>query len=266
MPADEARRNHRQQYRKLSGFDAEVEREQRPHAVAGRQAELDQRPGNGGAVNETKACRKPEQSAVNHRHEIVEPREHHARCYPGFDHSRRRREQSRRRERKRQCVRQRERGCHDSGVGERDPEAGCGLPFLAATTHDRRQKEAAKKQHVIPPCPDVPDAGAEVLDEHGQAARPGRVVAQHALLRCEQAAVATAKVEIEEAPMQRVDVEQQLVAQAEADRLVRALSDQRKTCVAAVAVIGNLQTLDRQLAIVLIAAHRETAQRVIRDP
>ena len=66
--------------------------------------------------------------------------------------------------------------------------------------------------------------------------------------------------------MQCIDVEQQLVAQAEADRLVRALSDQRKARVAAVAVIGNLQTLDRQLAIVLIAAHRETAQRVIRDP
>jgi len=41
----------------LSGFDAEVEREQRPNAIAGRQAELDQRAGNGGAVNETRSSR-----------------------------------------------------------------------------------------------------------------------------------------------------------------------------------------------------------------
>jgi hypothetical protein len=43
--------------------------------------------------------------------------------------------------------------------------------------------------------------------------------------------------------VQRVDVEQQCVVQAEADWLVRALSDQRKTRVAAVAVIGNLGSI-----------------------
>ena len=65
--------------------------------------------------------------------------------------------------------------------------------------------------------------------------------------------------------MQGIDIEQQFIFEAEADRFVRAATGESETRVTTVAVLDDLQTIDGDSAIILIGFQRKAIERVIGD-
>ena len=168
LAQQEQQRRRRDHDHQLPDLEADVELQQRPDELRGRQIQFGQHAGEAEAVDQAEEEGDDDATATKDRPQIVERGEHDRDGDRRLDERWRQRHPFHRGERERDRVRERERGDDAEHRQHRVRQPFDRAPSVLRAAHHRRQQQAQQEQHVVVAAQDVMDALAQELGRRGR--------------------------------------------------------------------------------------------------